>query len=261
MSTPIIPAWWPTMPRPGNFGDIITPYLIEKISHKTPKYVNKDFSVYEKNLLAVGSIVRMATKNTVVWGSGAMNSGEKISPDADYRAVRGPLTRQLIIDQGGTCPEIYGDPALLLPLFYSPKTVKRYRYGVIPHYVDYAQVVEWYKDDPDIKVINLLTSDIESVIDEIYECENVLSSSLHGIIVAHAYGVNAAWVRFSNKLAGDGIKFQDYFASVGIDMDCTEVASKLGPDDLDLLQFMGDITFNGTPLLNAFPHKEFTYRI
>jgi len=34
--------------------------------------------------------------------------------------------------------------------------------------------------------------------------------------VAHAYGIPAVWVKFSNKLFGDNIKFYDYFASVGI---------------------------------------------
>lgn len=261
MSTPIIPAWWPTMPRPGNFGDIITPYLIKKITEKTPYYVNKDFTRFDRNLLAVGSIVRMANSKTIVWGSGAMNSGEKISPLGDYRAVRGPLTRSLIIEQGGSCPEVYGDPALLLPKFYTPKSSKMYKFGIIPHYVDYDQVREWYKDDDDIKVINLLTDDIEPVIDAIHECENVISSSLHGIIVAHAYGVGAAWVKFSNKLAGDGIKFNDYFASVDVDMSCTTVTEKLDSTDLSAIQYTKDITYDGTLLLNAFPHNSFSYRI
>jgi hypothetical protein len=46
-----------------------------------------------------------------------------------------------------------------------------------------------------------------------------LSSSLHGLIVAHAYGIPAVWCDFADRphaIAGDGTKFHDYFASIGL---------------------------------------------
>jgi hypothetical protein len=43
-----------------------------------------------------------------------------------------------------------------------------------------------------------------------------VSSSLHGIILAHAYGIPVAWTEFSTGLKGDGVKFLDHYASVGI---------------------------------------------
>jgi hypothetical protein len=45
-----------------------------------------------------------------------------------------------------------------------------------------------------------------------------VSSSLHGIIVAHAFGIPAAWLRWSDKLSGDGVKFRDHAALVGLSM-------------------------------------------
>jgi polysaccharide pyruvyl transferase WcaK-like protein len=77
-------------------------------------------------------------------------------------------------------------------------------------------VNNWYGKEKDINVINLATNSVENVIEEIYSCDTVISSSLHGIIVAHAYNIPAVWVKFSNNLFGDGIKFYDYFESVGL---------------------------------------------
>jgi hypothetical protein len=43
----------------------------------------------------------------------------------------------------------------------------------------------------------------------------IVSSSLHGLIIAHAYGREAAWLKFSDRPLGDDFKFRDYWASIG----------------------------------------------
>lgn len=93
----------------------------------------------------------------------------------------------------------------------------QYDLGIIPHYADYQIVAELYKDQKNVLIIDLMTNDVESVTNQILKCRKILSSSLHGVIVAHAYQIPAVWVKFSENVFGDGIKYQDYFESVGIE--------------------------------------------
>lgn len=71
---------------------------------------------------------------------------------------------------------------------------------------------------PDMHVISTLSADPLAVVDRIRACRVILSSSLHGLVVAHAYGIPAAWVQFSDKLSGDGSKFRDHAASIGVEL-------------------------------------------
>lgn len=200
-----------------NYGDLLSQYLVEKISGKPVQWVHPKkqpwYKWNKKNYLVIGSIIHHATKDSVIWGSGIIDRKQKIS-NADFRAVRGPETRKFLLDLGYNCPEVYGDPALLLPLYFKPEEEKKYKIGIIPHYHDYEDVAKNYKDQPDFLVIDLMTLDVEAVTSEILQCEKTISSSLHGLIVSHAYRTPCVWVEFSDKLFGDGIKFTDYMGSV-----------------------------------------------
>lgn len=180
-----------------------------------PKWYNPIVDPVKPHFLGAGSILNFASSESIVWGSGVINSFHKIS-NSDYRAVRGPLTRKRILEKGYSCPEVYGDPGLLLPEFYNPIFDKKFELGIIPHFTDLTIVRSRIKSSS-IKIINLLTNDIEKTTREILECQNIISSSLHGLIVAHAYNIPAVWMQFSDNLFGDGIKFQDYFSSVGLE--------------------------------------------
>jgi len=192
-----------------NFGDILTPYVLDyfNIKHKMVK------SPSNASAMCIGSIVHRATDNMIVLGSGTMHTKHKLNPNADYRFVRGPLTRKRIIECGGNCPEIYGDPALLLPLFCN-ESKKEFDVGITPHYVDYELVKNLF---PNYKIIKLENANPLDVAKEITKCRTIISSSLHGIIAAHAYGIPAAWVKFSNNIKGDNIKFKDHYAALKLE--------------------------------------------
>ncbi|MBM9602715.1 polysaccharide pyruvyl transferase family protein [Desulfopila inferna] len=206
-------AFWWTGEGNRNFGDIITPYLIEKITGRPPLLCNKH--CFAEHYIMTGSVIEVANRNSIVWGTGMMYRHQKIRRPKKVLAVRGPITRKGLLELGYECPEIYGDPALLLPRFYRPTLEKVYALGLIPHFVDYRRVKEHFSGRDKILVIDLLNP-VEHVIDQIYRCETTISSSLHGVIVSQAYGIPSVWVRFSDDLSGDGTKFRDYFLSVNI---------------------------------------------
>ncbi|MFT6417554.1 MAG: hypothetical protein ACJARZ_002922 [Dokdonia sp.] len=208
-----------------NYGDLLSPYIVEKLSGREAIFYDapnrKKFWQRKKYLMAIGSIMSHTQPRAVVWGSGIISKEDRFST-ANFRAVRGPLSRKRILELGYDCPEIYGDPALLLPTIFNPDVAKKYVYGVIPHYVDYTQAEAQFGNEEDIIIINLINNDHEAVTRQILSCERIVSSSLHGVIVAQAYGIPAVWVQFSDKLSGDNVKFDDYFESVG-------VATYIGP--------------------------------
>jgi len=249
-------SWWPREPHPGNMGDIISPLILQKLFNKDLKWQNIKY--YKDDILiSTGSIINKAThQNVTVWGSGAMreSDGEKISPSSRILAVRGPVTFDILKSHGIKVPEIFGDPGLLLPQFFNPTIKKRYRMGIIPHYVDYEEIKKRYSMTPNIVVINVLDANPLIPIKKILECERTISSSLHGIIFSNAYKIPSAWVKFSKKLCGDDTKFKDYFAFCHQPFACTE-SDYIKPQDFDKLFFLTlnkSTYFNCDKLMGAF---------
>lgn len=223
MSKKIRLFWWSEIELMGkskeNFGDLLGKYLAEKISGKEVVWVHPKKrhlqNLFSPIYVTIGSILAQVNSKCIVWGSGVISKDAKIK-NAKFLAVRGPRTREVLMNLGYNVPEIYGDPAILLPNYYNPKTAKKYSLGIVPHYSDYQVVKGLYASEKDVLIIDLMTNEIERTTDLFFQCERVISSSLHGLIISHSYNIPAVWVKFSDKLFGDGIKFQDYFESVGI---------------------------------------------
>jgi hypothetical protein len=197
--------WWEE-PYPGNLGDIVNPYIVEKLTGIPPRYAKAG-----EGICAIGSIIKFARAGTPVWGSGSPHEEDKLEPLADYRAVRGPLTRDLVLRNGGICPEIYGDAAWFLPILYT---------GVILHYTHEDAPIEIGPEIRRIDIRRLGYEQIEAFLDEMLSCERIISTSLHGVIIAQAYGIPAAFATAEGSVKqvhGDGVKFRDYFLSIGLD--------------------------------------------
>lgn len=191
-----------------NYGDVMSPWLLNKLGIKF-RLVRKQ----QADTLIIGSIANQANAFTTVLGSGFIRRNDKICKQAQYVWVRGPMSREMLINVGCSAPELYGDAALLLPQFIQ-ESAKEHDVGYIPHYVDYHLIRDGFK-------VDLTVGGIRHITQQITRCRKVISSSLHGIIAAHAYGIPAAWVKLSDKLSGDGMKFHDHYESVGLKAICS----------------------------------------
>jgi len=202
--------------EPRNFGDWIGPYLYHQMRKRPPIYCPKRLQSSQECVFSVGSILRhiIHPDRVTVWGSGIISEKDVFPRPLKTLAVRGPKTRQAMLRLGFDCPEVYGDPAVLLPLYFDPpERTQAKKVGIIPHFIE----LEEYKkrDLKDVTLIDVCQP-VENVVSDIKSVEMTYSSSLHGLIVSHTYGIPSIWMESSIPLMGDGVKFRDYYASCGI---------------------------------------------
>lgn len=234
---------WAHSENDPNFGDELGPYILSKITGMRmihiPVLYNRfhllmlilkrlaTFKLIEfynfvrlffgkKYYIFLGSILQFYKLNGgIVWGAGLIDTNFTTGIHR-YYAVRGPKSRYLLMQKGYKVPQIYGDPALILSRVYDKPVPKSNEIGIIPHIVHYEGLLK-VELNSEMTIIDLKTFDIEFVIDEIRSCRYVLSSSLHGLIVAHAYNIPALWVNLGDvELMGNNVKFYDYFESLQI---------------------------------------------
>lgn len=209
-----------------NWGDDINYHFIKFVTNRPVAiYFNTPvaMALRLKNYLCIGSTINfLPTRKTIVWGAGVIDDSLELRERPDVvRAVRGPLSREYLLEKGIPCPEVYGDPALLIPYFYRPSVQKssgNFRIGIVPHYADQGASVmlRIRRDHPEVEFIDIVGyGNWTDFIDRICACDVIFSSSLHGLIVAEAYGVPNHWISISDSVLGNGFKFRDYFASIG----------------------------------------------
>lgn len=232
-----------------NFGDAINPFLFKHITGRSVVNANNviNFALRNKYYFLGSVLDNMFGPNIIVCGAGFKSENSKIfARPKDVLAVRGPLSRRILLSYDIECPEVYCDPAVLLPYAYPVKVNKKYDVGIIPHYIDKPSLdsLNIISNNTSYKVIDI-TDRMDKVIHEICSCKNIISSSLHGIIVAHAYGIPAVWLKLSDRISGGNFKFYDYFASVNLD----DVQPTVSGDQLIISDCLKNLTFPNTRVL------------
>ena len=203
-----------------NFGDRINPLIFRFLTNREVVNSTGVVNIFSKNeYYLIGSVLDgINSANAIVCGAGFQKADAQIGvAPKSVLAVRGPLSREIFQRNNVDAPDFYFDPAIVLPKIFDVPSDKKWRYGLIPHYVDHQRckdLVEGFGSSRDIKFIDIL-GDVEEVVSQIAASELIISSSLHGVIVAHAYGVPAVWVEFSDKVIGGSFKFNDYYQAYG----------------------------------------------
>lgn len=258
-----------------NFGDILNVELFKMFNTK----VIRADAPYA-NVIAIGSLLQTLftgrkphfaekfASPLIVYGSGFIedtpatyNSIRRL----DVRAVRGynSLEKLKHYKNVKIADNVaIGDPGLLAGrMFDTSKIKKKYDLGIIPHYVD--------KDSPllkKIKVKNSIIIDIQQephkVIEQIAQCKNIISSAMHGLIVADSLGIPNIRMVLSDKITGGDYKYNDYYSAFGIRKHTKFNLSKQSVTDKDLPAIKQNYKITTKQvsqicddLIKAFPYK------
>ena len=200
-----------------NWGDKLNPILIEMISGKRVVNVHDFYNVFDKPIyVVIGSgLGHLTHSGSIVWGHGFARYDDRprVRP-RQICAVRGPLSRQKLLDSGLQCPHVVGDPALLLPRYFDEYVKRRHRIGLIPHFSHFGLPEFARLREQGAELIDI-TGDLFEVVRSVKSCNLIASSSLHGLIMADAYGIPSKWLTIHGYPIEDGFKFHDYLESVG----------------------------------------------
>jgi pyruvyltransferase len=199
-----------------NFGDQLSPFILDMLINKEKYSVSHNKPGDDISIVMIGSYIHQARNNSYIYGSG-VRTDPPIECYNNYSklnicAVRGPITKAFLEGRGFNVPEIFGDPALLLPLFYKPITIAGLsnKIAVVPHKSNYNKYKAVEKDNR-----YLLINPHEgwrNVINKLASCKCIISSSLHGLICSDAYNKPNIWLDEYPLQEGD-LKFKDYFMS------------------------------------------------
>lgn len=194
--------WWDGHP---NFGDALTPWLLRPRG-VVPVHVPPE----RAEVVGVGSVLEHLPRHFsgLVWGTGLIADHRLELPNARFLAVRGQWTKERL---GLTGDVALGDGALLASTVL-PRPVVGSLLGVVPHADHHRDPVLRSFLDRHAGLVRFI--DVrrgpDHVVREIASCAAVLSTSLHGLVIADSYYIPAAWATLTPPLMGGTFKFHDH---------------------------------------------------
>ncbi len=262
--------WWrsarrsarvhPNAPEPdptrfvhGNFGDLAGPPLLERLTGLTPRHDEDG-----PRLLTVGSVLQMARDGDVIWGTGINGAHPEFhfAPrNLQVYATRGPISCDILRRAGHDVSRVTQmfDPVSLIGHLFAAEIDAMRRLAaegtrniiVIPHFRDVAVMQRLYPQYADR--IHSPDTPFFEMVGAILRADLVVSSSLHGIVVADALGVPSVWHR--PVMGEDELKFIDYYLATGrariVKVDSLHDAFRASPMPLPV--------FDHAAMLASFP--------
>ena len=217
LKRPVKLFWWRLEgSKHGNFGDEITQLLIKKIFNRRVVWAAPS----ECDMIGAGSILvetyqNKQTNKPFVWSSGFIEDDGITLTDDDFvfKALRGKSSLKRVASASQDSI-VLGDAGLLASYLLEPGVQKRYKLGILPHYVDRdSDFIKELSKQEGVYIIDA-TWPCTQVVQAIAECETLLSSSLHGLIVGDSVGTPNKHLILSDKLKGGNYKFIDYYSAL-----------------------------------------------
>lgn len=205
--------WWREVP---NFGDALAPLLLERFA-----YVKTEWDTISRSkIVSVGSVLEHVPPlwDGYILGAGRLIENSRLhlvqhksGVSATILAVRGQLSARGIPGNFAL-----GDPGILADELVGAQE-KQWDLGIVAHWSDPELVPRFTKLMPPkttIKVVNPQDDPLK-VLRDIGACKKIVTSSLHGMIVADGFGIPRR-VEICKAMARDGgdFKFRDYSASI-----------------------------------------------
>lgn len=210
---------WTHKPLGGNYGDWLSPYIAQRVTGA--RIVHADLGAARRypHLVSLGSIITYANRHSSVLGAGVNSASDRIDPLADFRMVRGYVTRDLLPRQARSSEIGCCDPGFFLGQLYRPRESRipgrRLLIPHINHYDHFAAIDHEGFDLVDAR--RCRTADVEGLIDEIAGASEVVTSAMHIFVTCCVYGVRCALIKPKNTamgISGDGIKYRDCMSPV-----------------------------------------------
>lgn len=198
--------YWNQIP---NFGDALTPLLLERFAHIKAERR----TISQSSIVCAGSVLEHIPPewDGIILGAGKLHADSRLQlhhDTATILALRGPLSAS-----GVRGDFVYGDPGLLADELVHVES-RKYRLGIVPHWSDKELAHNPTFTPYNPRIIDP-TGDPLEVIKAIGECDKIVSSSLHGIIVADSFGIPRRF-EYTKQFDRDGgvFKFKDYSAAI-----------------------------------------------
>ncbi|MCL2015125.1 MAG: polysaccharide pyruvyl transferase family protein [Defluviitaleaceae bacterium] len=188
----------------------------------THYFLDKDYDVQRWGKCEIET----TEKPVYVWRTGFLTDDFPwLQPRRPFiiKALRGQLTKEILektLKSPIDC--VLADPGLLAGLLaqklFSPQP-KKYKLGIIPHFLEnkHPAFYNVQENTPNSIMINILQEPI-SFLKQIAQCEYIVSSSLHGLVMSDSLGIPNLWIRCKYQAKRkDFSKYRDYYSSFNVE--------------------------------------------